>query len=137
MLESWPGSVIRTGQVHSTALAPVERLTGQRPERCYVDLGYRGHDVTDVEIFKARQKRGVTRSIRRELKRRNAIEPIIGHMRNDGLMHRNHLKGTEGDAINVILCGAGQNLRLILNHLRIFWLKIRQAFMRKPSLSSP
>jgi IS5 family transposase len=118
-------------------LAPVERLTGQRPERCYVDPGYRGHDVTDVEIFKARQKRGVTRSIRRELKRRNAIEPIIGHMRNDGLMHRNHLKGTEGDAINVILCGAGQNLRLILNHLRIFWFKIRQAFMRKPSLSSP
>ncbi|MCH7536390.1 MAG: IS5/IS1182 family transposase, partial [Proteobacteria bacterium] len=108
-----------------------------RPERCFVDLGYRGHDVTDVEVFKARQKRGVTRSIRRELKRRNAIEPIIGHMKNDGLMHRNYLKGTQGDAINVILCGAGQNLRLILRHLRVFWLKIRPAFRRKPLLSSP
>ncbi len=64
---------------------------------------YRGHDVTDVEVFKARQKRGVTRSIRRELKRRNAIEPIIGHMKNDGLLYHNHLNGTEGDAINVIL----------------------------------
>ena len=125
------------GHTLSTALDQVERLTGQRPERCYVDLGYRGHDVSDVEVFKARQKRGVTRSIRRELKRRNAIEPIIGHMKNDGLLHRNHLKGTEGDAINVILCGAGQNLRLILNYLRICWLKIQQAFMRKAVLSSP
>lgn len=134
--QSMPGNP-HDGHTLSSALAQVERLSGQRPERCYVDLGYRGHDVTDVEVFKARQKRGVTRSIRRELKRRNAIEPIIGHMKNDGLLHRNYLKGTEGDAINVILCGAGQNLRLILNHLRIFWLKFRQALMRKPLLSSP
>jgi IS5 family transposase len=103
----------------SGALVQVEQLTGLRPERCYVDLGYRGHDMTDVEVFKARQKWGVTRSIRRKLKRRNAMEPIIGHMKNDGLMHRNHLKGTDGDAINVIVCGAGQNLRMILRHLRI------------------
>jgi len=58
-------------------------------------------------------------------------------MKNDGLLHRNHLKGAEGDAINVILCGAGQNLRLILNYLRIFWLKIRPAFIRNPLLTSP
>jgi IS5 family transposase len=58
-------------------------------------------------------------------------------MKNDGLMHRNYLKGTQGDAINVILCGAGQNLRLILRHLRIYWLKIRQAFILSQLLSSP
>jgi IS5 family transposase len=125
------------GHTLSGALDQVTRLTGVRPERCYVDLGYRGHDVTDVEVFKARQKRGVTKRIRRELKRRNAIEPIIGHMKNDGLMHRNYLKGTQGDAINVILCGAGQNLRLILRHLRIFSLKIQQAFMPRVLLPSP
>ena len=134
--QSLPGSPY-DGHTLSGALAQVERLTGLRPERCFVDLGYRGHDVTDVGVFKARQKRGVTRSIRRELKRRNAIEPIIGHMKNDGLLHRNHLKGTDGDAINVILCGAGQNLRLILNYLRIFWLKIRQLFIRYALLTSP
>ena len=124
------------GHTLGSALKQVEQLTRQRPERCYVDLGFRGHDVTDVEVFKARQKRGVTRSIRRELKRRNAIEPIIGHMKNDGLMHRNYLKGSQGDAINVILCGAGQNLRLILRHLRIFCRKIRQAFIPNPLLNS-
>ena len=115
------------GHTLKGALQQVRRLTGQRPERCYVDLGYRGHGVKDTQVFKARQKRGVTRSIRRELKRRNAIEPIIGHMKNDGLLGRNYLKGAEGDAINVILCGAGQNLRLILRQLRISWLKIRAA----------
>ena len=61
----------------------MQRLTGQQPERCYVGLGYRGHDVENTQVFKARQKRGVTHSIRRELKRRNAIEPIIGHMKMD------------------------------------------------------
>ena len=125
------------GHTLGGALDQVTRLSGQRPERCYVDLGYRGHDVEDVVVFKARQKRGVTKSIRRELKRRNAIEPIIGHMKNDGLMHRNYLKGTQGDAINVILCGAGQNLRLILRHLRVFWRKIRPACICKPLLSLP
>ena len=134
--QSLPGSPY-DGHTLSRALEQVERLTGHRPERCYVDLGYRGHNVTDVDVFKARQKRGVTGSIRRELKRRNAIEPIIGHMKTDGLLHRNYLKGTDGDAINVILCGAGQNLRLILNYLRFFWLKIRPPFMHKPLLSSP
>ncbi len=134
--QSLPGNPY-DGHTLRNALRQVQRLTGQRPERCYVDLGYRGHDVTDVEVFKARQKRGVTRSIRRELKRRNAIEPIIGHMKSDGLLHRNQLKGTAGDAINVLLCGAGQNLRLILNYLRVCWLKIQPAFMRDPLLTLP
>ena len=120
---SLPGNP-HDGHTLENALHQVERLTGHGPERCYVDLGYRGHDVTDVIVFKARQKRGVTNSIRRELKRRNAIEPIIGHMKSDGLLRRNYLKGADGDAINVILCGAGQNLRLILRHLRIFCLGI-------------
>ena len=75
--------------------------------------------------------------IRGELKRRNVIEPIIGYTKNDGLMRRNHLKGTLGDAINLILCDAGQNLRLILRHLRIFCLNIQHALWPKVLLPSP
>ena len=134
--QSMPGNP-HDGHRLKQALRQVERLTGHRPDRCYVDLGHRGHDVDDVTVFKARQKRGVTKSIRRELKRRNAIEPIIGHMKSDGLSHRNYLKGIEGDAINVILCGAGQNLRLILRHLRIFWLKIGQLLWHYTAITSP
>ena len=129
--KSLPGNP-HDGHTLRGALQQVEQLTGQRPERCYVDLGYRGHDVEDTQVFKARQKRGVTKSIRRELKRRNAIEPIIGHMKNDGLLDRNYLKGVDGDAINVVLCAAGQNLRLILRYLRIFWLIIRAALLPRP-----
>ena len=38
-------------------------------------------------------------------------------MKTDGRLDRNNLKGTVGDAANALLCGAGYNLRLILNCL--------------------
>ena len=55
--------------------------------------------------------------MRRELKRRSAIEPVIGHMKNDGRLGRNFLAGRIGDAVNALLCGVGYNLRLVLNYL--------------------
>ena len=68
----------------------------------------------------ARHKRGInSRRVKRALMRRKAIEPIIGQLKNDGLLRRNHLKGELGEALHVILCGAGHNIRLILRTLRI------------------
>ena len=61
----------------------------------------------------------VTKAIERKLKRRNAVEPVIGHMKSDGRLARNFLKGVEGDAMNALLCGAGHNLRKILKKLRL------------------
>ena len=57
--------------------------------------------------------------LKRDLRRRAAIEPELGHMKSDGLLGRNFLKGVVGDAQNVILCGAGHNMRKILAHLRV------------------
>ena len=57
----------------------------------------------------------------RELKRRWAIEPTMGHMKTDGRLDRNHLFGHAGDAVNVLLAAAGHNLRLRLNVLAL-WL---------------
>ncbi len=68
-----------------------------------VDRGYRGHEVKDTKVFISGQKRGVTRSIKKALKRRSAIEPEIGHMKNDGRLDRCYLKGAVGDAINVVM----------------------------------
>ena len=51
--------------------------------------------------------------MKRELKRRSAIEPMIGHAKNDGRLGRNHLLGTAGDKINALLAAAGHNLRLV------------------------
>ncbi len=56
--------------------------------------------------------RRLPRSLKKLLKRRQAIEPVIGHMKNDGLLDRNWLKGALGDAIHALLCGAGHNLRI-------------------------
>jgi IS5 family transposase len=92
---------------------------GVEPERIYLDKGYRGHDYAHKErVFLSGQRRGLTATIRKELKRRSAIEPMIGHMKNDGRLDRNYLLGTVGDAVNALLAAAGHNLRLILAHLR-------------------
>ena len=115
-------------------LEQVKRLTGQIPSRCVVDQGYRGHGIepSQTEILISRQRRSLTRALKRGLRRRKAIEPIIGHMKEDGWLGRNHLKGNLGDKLNALLCGVGQNLRAILRHLRIFWL---QFVMRQETLS--
>ena len=55
------------------------------------------------------------------IKRRNSIEPTIDHMKSDGKLDRNWLKGRLGDAIHAILCGAGHNVRLLLRRLRLFY----------------
>ena len=96
-----------------------EKLTGCAIERAYVDKGYRGHTTERPRrVFISGQKRGVFGIIERELRRRSAIEPIIGHMKSDGHLGRCHLKGRGGDAINVILTAVGHNLRRVLAWLR-------------------
>ncbi|MDP2152093.1 MAG: hypothetical protein Q8J66_00305, partial [Methylotenera sp.] len=67
------------------------------------------------------QKRGVTPSVKKAIHRRSAIEPAIGHMKSDGRLGRNWLKGELGDALHAMLCGAGHNLRMILRAIRLFY----------------
>ena len=100
-------------------------MTGSVIEEAFVDRGYRGHGETQTTVYVSGQKRGIkTQRLKQSLKRREAIEPVIGHLKSDGLLGRNYLKGTEGDQMNVMLSCAGHNLRLILRQLRIFWLQI-------------
>jgi transposase, IS5 family len=101
------------GHTLAAQIAQTERLTGIMIEHVYVDRGYRGHDADRQRVFISRQKRGLTPTIRRELRRRNGIEPVIGHTKMDGLLGRNFLLGADGDAINAVLAGAGHNLRLL------------------------
>lgn len=65
--------------------------------------------------------RRLPRALKRLLKRRRAIETVIGHMKTDGLLNRNWLKGALGDAMHALLFGAGHNLRMILAHLRVHY----------------
>ena len=89
-----------------------ETLTGCTIERAYVDKGYRGHDAQNPRrIFILGQKRGVFGVIRRKLRRRSAVEPIIGHLKAEGHLGRCYLKGRAGDAANVVLSAVGHNFR--------------------------
>ncbi len=130
-MKSLPGNPY-DGHTLRECLEQVERLTGALPREAYVDRGYKGHGVADVATWIAGAKRGVTAAIKKKLKRRNAVEPVIGHMKNDGRLGRNFLKGTEGDALNALLCGAGHNLRKILRRLALFCVRIWQLLFRVP-----
>ena len=86
------------------AIDLTEKLTGCEVERAYVDKGYRGHETANPRrVFISGQKRGIFGAIKRELRRRSAIEAVIGHMKNDGHLGRCYLKGRDGDAANAIL----------------------------------
>jgi len=107
------------GHTLKQVIEETEALTGREIERVYVDKGYRGHDAPRPHrVFKSGQKRGVHGQIRRELRRRSAIEPVIGHCKADGHLGRNFLKGRLGDHINAVMSAVGYNLRLILKWLR-------------------
>ena len=94
---------------------------GVDPERIYVDKGYRGHDYEGGgEVVIAGRKRGLTPTMKRELKQRSAIEATIGHMKTDGRLDRNFLLGHDGDAANALLVAAAHNLRLVLNALALW-----------------
>jgi hypothetical protein len=93
---------------------PAEPLTGCPIERAYVDEGYRGHDAQNPRrVFISGQKHGVSGVIKRELRRRSAIKPIIGHLEAEGHLGRCYLKGRAGDAANVVLSAVGHNFRRI------------------------
>jgi hypothetical protein len=75
-------------------------------------------DNPEGELLKAKLVREISAIIKR--RRLTQAKPVIGHLKSDGLMERNPLKGASGDAINVILTAAGHNLRLLLAWLRLY-----------------
>jgi transposase, IS5 family len=125
-IQALPGNPF-DGHTLNGQLDQVERITGKLPSLAFVDRGYKGHDVPAERsrvLISGTRKLGYT--LKRHLRRRSAIEPEIGHLKADGLLGRNFLKGTAGDAINAILCGAGHNMRKILTRIRLLCLDIWQ-----------
>lgn len=117
--KSLPGNPY-DGHTLASVLEQTQVLTGREIERVFADKGYRGHHATNPRrVFISGQKRGVFGVIKRQLKRRSAIEPAIGHMKSEGHLGRCYLKGRDGDAVNAILSAAGYNLRRVLAWLRM------------------
>ena len=86
-----------------------------KPTTAIVDLGYRGVDhLVPVDIVHRGRFKTMAAKQRRWLRRRQAVEPVIGHLKSDHGMGRCWLKGTQGDAVHTVLCAAGFNVRWLL-----------------------
>ena len=98
---------------------------GRAPKQVVVDLGFRGveQDNPAVEIIHRGKFRSLTKLQRRWLKRRQAVEPAIGHLKSDHRMDRCWLRGATGDALHAVLCAAGYNLRWLLRAMARMGLK--------------
>lgn len=114
-----------------------------------MDLGYRGvdKDLAPVEVIHRGKAKSLTPRQKSWLRRRQAIEPLIGHAKVDHRMDRCWLKGAEGDALHAVLCAAGFNIRWLLRAiakmglaallLALTWLAVFVATLARPALRSP
>lgn len=135
---SFPGTPY-DGDTLAEQLEQTEILTGTKPKVAIVDLGYRGREVDGVEILHRGKPKRLTRRQWAWVKRRQAIEPIIGHVKDDCGMRRCRLKGAQGDALHAIACAAGYNLRWLLRWIALFcvWLAAVLIECMPPSRSIP
>ncbi len=114
------------------------RIFGQKPEKALVDEGYRGRSkIGETEILRVHKKRqkGYSRwQWRQRFRRRAAVEPVIGHLKQDYRLNRNFLKGTVGDSINLMLACAAFNFKKLINELKfiLYLLKKALKFNLKP-----
>jgi transposase, IS5 family len=112
------------GHTLATIIPGIEETIGVNLTSILTDAGYRGHNAPKDKMFKVHvvgQKRGLTKAIKRVLRRRAAVEPVIGHLKNEHRMGRNFLAFSDGDANNAVLAAVGYNFSLLLNWLRLLF----------------
>jgi IS5 family transposase len=110
------------GHTLAGVIPAIEQLVGRTIERLHADAGYRGHNAPadyKFKVYTSRQKRRLTPQIKREMRRRSAVEPVIGHLKEDHRMDRNYLAHRHGDFNNAILAAAGYNFRRLIAWFRI------------------
>jgi len=125
------------GHTLGTVIEETQALTGREIERAYADKGYRGHDAPrPLRVFLSGQRRSVHGQIKKELRRRSAIEAAIAHMKTDGHLGRNFLRGRHGNHANAVLTAVGYNSYLILNWLKALLHLILAAILDDPAARS-
>lgn len=128
------------GHTLATVIPAMEHTIGNEISRILADAGYRGHNAPEshrFRVFTAGQKRRVTPAIKRQMRRRSAVEPVIGHIKAEHRMGRNYLAGEDGDAVNAILAAAGYNFSLLLKWFRqLLWLLAALLGIRPRSITA-
>ena len=133
------GALNFSENIHDSKTLPAvieqyERLKEKKPKSVYADRGYRGpKKVAEVEIHVPKVNHEITKAQRKKHSRRAAIEPVIGHLKYDYRLIRNYLKGTIGDAINLMLSAAAMNFKRVMNlwltEANICWILIYRFFI--------
>src|SRR5262249_24393847 len=109
------------GHTLGPVIADLEKLRGVTVRRIHGDKGYRGQNYPNrFKVWISGQVRRVTKAIRRQMRRRAAIEPGIGHLKEDHRMGRNYLTGRDGDRITAVLAASGYNFSLLLRRFGAF-----------------
>lgn len=132
------------GHTLKDAMEQTERMIGKNVKHIAVDLGYRGHNYEgEAEVHIVGRKKYKKYKMKKRFRRRASIEPMIGHMKNDGRLGRNYLSGIEGNEANTILSACGQNMRKLLkaifwplfnyikNQLRVIKLELKRVYFQK------
>jgi IS5 family transposase len=134
---SFPGNPF-DGHILSAQIEQTTNLLqdlGRSPAQAIVDLGFRGVDADNpgIEIIHRGKYKTLTGQQRRWLKRRQAIEPAIGHTKSDNRMDRCWLQGALGDALHALSCAAGYNIRWLMR--AIVRLAAKRSFLASPGLA--
>ena len=110
------------------AIAQYERLTGKQAKDIFLDRGYRGpKTINQTNLHTPKPNSNITKTKRKNHRRRAAIEPTIGHLKHDYRMIRNYLKGAIGDEMNVMLSAAAMNFKRVMN----LWVLSLKFFIEK------
>ena len=120
------------GHTLATVVPEIQAQIGASLSRIVAERVYRGHNAPPDQRFKvyiSGQRRGVTDAIKRDLRRRSAVEPVIGHAKNEHPMGHNFFKGRHGDAANSIFAAAGYNFRRLLAWLAALWRALIAAWL--------
>jgi transposase, IS5 family len=118
------------GHTLASVIPDIEQTIGAELSRVITDAGYRGHHAPKdrkFRVYVVGQKRGLTGAIKRALRRRPAVEPVIGHVKGEHRMGRNYLAHSTGDAINAVLAAVGYNFGLLLRWLALLlcaWIRV-------------
>jgi transposase, IS5 family len=125
------------GHTLAVVIPDMQALVGNSIERILADKGYRGHNAPPdykFRVFTSGQKRRMTPKIKRELRRRSADEPVIGHLKAEHRMGRNYLWHRQGDATNAVLAAAGYNFRRLIQWIKLLLLQILHHFILRLQL---
>jgi IS5 family transposase len=111
------GAINFTQTLHDSKTLPevleqYERVNGHLPDEVFVDRGYRGiGQYKSSRIHVPKPDKTITKAKRKKHSKRAAIEPVIGHLKNDYRLCRNYLKGILGDLMNLLLSAAAMNFK--------------------------